>query len=144
MLLDQWRPFVLSELRIFAGLALMQHGTAKWLGFPVAPQFANTSIASLSGVAGLLELVVGALFVVGLFTRSAAFLLSGLLAAAYFIAHAPKGFFPLLNGGELAALYCFVFFYFVFAGPGPFSLDAWLAREPQREFDRHSQAARHG
>lgn len=142
MPLDQWRPVMLSVLRIIAGLELMQHGTAKWLGFPAVPQFANTTAASLSGVAGLLELVIGALFVIGLFTRPAAFLLSGLMAAAYFIAHAPKGFFPILNGGELAALYCFVFLYFVFAGPGPLSADALLSRQPQRRFDRHSQAAR--
>jgi putative oxidoreductase len=107
---------------------LLQHGTGKWLGFPVVPAFANASATSLSGIAGMIELVGGVLFVLGLFTRPVAFILSGLCAAAYFISHAPRAFYPILNGGELAALYCFVFFYFVFAGPGPWSLDAMMKR----------------
>ncbi len=128
MILESWRPRVLSILRIFAGLELLQHGTGKWLGFPVVPAFANASATSLSGIAGMIELVGGVLFVLGLFTRPVAFILSGLCAAAYFTAHAPRAFYPILNGGELAALYCFVFFYFVFAGPGPWSLDAMMKR----------------
>jgi putative oxidoreductase len=128
MILESWRPRVLSILRIFAGLELLQHGTGKWLGFPVVPAFANASATSLSGIAGMIELVGGVLFVLGLFTRPVAFILSGLCAAAYFISHAPRAFYPILNGGELAALYCFVFFYFVFAGPGPWSLDAMMKR----------------
>ena len=88
------------------------------------PAFANVPINSLLGVSGILELVGGLLLLVGLFTRPVAFILCGFAAVAYFLMHAPKGFFPLLNGGELAVLYCFVFLYFVAAGPGPWSLDA--------------------
>jgi putative oxidoreductase len=110
-----------------AGLLVLQHGTAKILGFP-ASEMANTPIASLGGIAGLIELVCGALVVVGLQTRIAAFLLSGMTAAAYFIAHAPQGFYPLLNGGETAALYCFIFLYLAAAGPGPISIDAQSGR----------------
>ena len=124
-----WAPGalgVLSILRIFTGLALLQHGSGKILGFPVAPMFANVQIDSLTGIGGLIELVGGILFTIGLFTRPVAFILSGFTAAAYFMAHASKGFYPLLNGGELAALYCFVFLYFTFAGGGPWSADALI------------------
>ena len=115
---------VLSILRIFTGLSLLQHGTGKILGFPAVPSFANVHVNSLAGVGGLLELVGGILFTFGLFTRPVAFLLSGFTAVAYFMVHAGKNFYPVLNGGELAALYCFVFLYFVFAGAGSWSLDA--------------------
>ena len=120
---------VLSVLRIFAGLELLQHGTGKILGFPFVPTFANVQIGSLSGMGGLIELIGGILFTIGLFTRPVAFILSGFTAAAYFTAHAGKGFYPVLNGGELAALYCFVFLYFVFAGAGPSSADALIGRK---------------
>lgn len=120
---------LLSILRIFTGLSLLQHGTAKVLGFPEAPMFANVQISSLTGVGGLIELVGGVLFAIGLFTRPMAFILSGFTAVAYFMAHAGKSFYPLLNGGELAALYSFVFLYFVFAGAGPLSLDAIRERK---------------
>lgn len=126
--LNSWAPRVLSVLRIFTGLELLQHGTGKILGFPAVPMFANTQITSLSGIGGLIELIGGTLFVIGLFTRPVAFILSGFTAAAYFIAHASKSFYPILNGGELAALYCFVFLYFVFSGPGPWSVDAARGR----------------
>jgi putative oxidoreductase len=122
-----WTVRVLSILRIFTGLDLLQHGTAKILGFPEAAQFANFKINSLSGVGGLIELIGGILFTIGLFTRPTAFILSGFTAVAYFIAHAGKSFYPLMNGGELAALFCFVFLYFMFAGAGPWSLDAMRA-----------------
>ena len=122
--LDSWRPRILSVLRIATGLLLLQHGTAKYLGIPTVPMFADLQVTSLSGIAGIIELVGGALFILGLFTRPTAFILSGLLAAAYFIAHAGRSFYPILNGGELAVLYCFVFLYFVFSGPGPWSVDA--------------------
>jgi putative oxidoreductase len=122
-------PGILSILRIFTGLALLQHGTGKILGFPAVPSFANVQIGSLTGMAGLIELIGGILFVIGLFTRPVAFILSGFTAAAYFMAHASKGFYPILNGGELAALYCFVFLYFAFAGAGPWSVDAAIKRE---------------
>ena len=120
---------LLSVLRIFTGLALLQHGTGKILGFPVVPSFAHVQIGSLTGVGGLIELIGGVLFTIGLFTRPVAFVLSGFTAAAYFIAHASKGFYPVLNGGELAALYCFVFLYFSFAGAGPWSVDALIRRK---------------
>jgi putative oxidoreductase len=115
---------LLSILRIFTGLSLLQHGTAKILGFPNVPMFTNVQIGSLMGAGGLIELIGGILFTIGLFTRPVAFILSGFTAVAYFMAHASKGFYPIVNGGELAAVYCFVFLYFVFAGAGPWSVDA--------------------
>jgi len=119
-----WAPRLLSILRIMAGLLLMQHGTAKLLKFPVIQQMVNIDLASLPGIAGFFELIGGILLVIGLFTRPVAFILSGMTAVAYFVAHAPRGFYPILNGGELAALYCFAFLYLAAAGPGPWSLDA--------------------
>jgi putative oxidoreductase len=120
---------LLSILRVFTGLSLLQHGTGKILGFPVVPNFANIQLNSLAGVGGLIELVGGILFTIGLFTRPVAFILSGFTAVAYFMVHAGKSFYPVLNGGELAALYCFIFLYFVFAGAGPWSLDAIRERK---------------
>ena len=122
-----WAPralYVLSVLRIFTGLELLHHGTGKILGFPFVPPFANIQLGSLAGMAGLIELIGGALFTIGLFTRPVAFILSGFAAAAYFMVHAGKAFYPVLNGGELVALLCFVFLYFAFAGGGPWSVDA--------------------
>ena len=119
-----WAPRVLSLLRIMAGLLFVQHGMAKYLQFPHVPAMDNIQFASMPGIGGIVELVCGALMTVGLFTPIAAFLASGEMAVAYFTAHAPRGFFPLLNGGSLAILYCFVFFYLIFAGGGPWSLDA--------------------
>jgi putative oxidoreductase len=119
-----WAPRLLSILRIMTGLLFLQHGTAKLLKIPVIPMFANLSLTSPPGIAGILELVGGVLMILGLFTRSTAFVLSGLMAVAYFMAHAPRGFYPILNAGELAILYCFVFLYFAAAGPGPWSVDA--------------------
>lgn len=128
--LTLWAPRMLSVLRIIAALIFMVHGTQKILGLP--PMEQPPLIASLPGVAGILELVGGALLVVGLFTRPVAFVLSGLMAAAYFIAHAPRSFFPVENGGDAAILYCFIFLYLVFAGPGPWSVDALRgAKGPQ-------------
>ena len=134
--LSAWAPQVLSVLRIAAALLFMQHGTQKLLGFPGEPDTA--ALRSLMGVAGILELFGGALLLVGLFTRPVAFILSGFMAVAYFMAHAPRDFFPILNGGELAALYCFVFFYFVFAGGGAWSLDAvWRRPDETLAPQRH-------
>lgn len=120
--LTAWSPRMLSVLRIVAALIFMAHGTQKLLGFP-ASDFSPAAF-SLPWIAGVLELFGGALLVVGLFTRPVAFVLSGLMACAYWMAHAPQNFFPTVNGGDAAILYCFVFLYIVFAGPGPWSLDA--------------------
>ena len=117
-----WAPRVLSILRIVAALIFFEHGSAKLLGFP-ASNF-SPEVMSLPWIAGVLEIVGGALLVVGLFTRPTAFVLSGLMAFAYWIAHAPKSPYPLLNGGDAAILFCFVFLYIAFAGGGPWSLDA--------------------
>jgi putative oxidoreductase len=117
-----WAPRVLSILRIVAALIFFEHGTQKLLGFP--PTESAPAFLSLSWIAGIFELVGGALLVLGLFTRPVAFILSGQMAVAYWIAHAPKSFFPVLNGGDAAILYCFVFLYLAFAGGGPWSVDA--------------------
>lgn len=128
--LNRLAPHILSLLRVASALLLMQHGTTKILGLP-ATQMTGVSLVSLPGIAGLFELIGGVLLLIGLFTRPVAFLLSGMTAVAYFMVHAGRDFYPINNGGELAALYCFVFFYFVFAGPGPWSVDAvrnrWMA-----------------
>ena len=124
--MDFLRPFqpqLLSVLRIMSGLLLLQHGTTKFLNFPAGPMN-NASPMTMSGAAGIIELVCGVLLIIGLFTRLAAFIASGMTAVAYFYAHSPRGFFPILNGGELAALYCFVFLYLAAAGGGPWSVDA--------------------
>jgi putative oxidoreductase len=113
---------LLSVLRIMSGLLLLQHGTMKYLNFPEGPM-SGASPLTMGGFAGLLELVGGVLIVIGLFTRPVAFILSGMTAVAYFYAHAPQGFYPILNGGELAALYCFVFLYLAAAGGGAWSVD---------------------
>lgn len=120
-------PCLLSVLRIVAGFLFVAHGTQKWFGFPV-PRGSPTTLMSLSGAAGVLELCGGALLLFGLFTRPVAFVLSGLMAFAYFIAHAPAGFWPIVNRGELAALYSFVFLYLAAAGGGPWSLDRLIRR----------------
>ena len=121
-----WTPRILSVLRIMSALLFMAHGTQKILGFPMHPN--PPAMFSISWTAGLLELVGGALLALGLWTRPVAFILSGEMAFAYFIAHAPRDFFPVLNGGDAAILYCFVFLYIAFAGPGPWSLDAMMQR----------------
>ena len=123
--MQTWSPQLLSVLRIITGFLFMAHGMQKWLGFPVPPP-SPVTLTSLSGAAGLLELVGGPLILIGLFTRPVAFVLSGLMAFAYFIAHARGGFWPLVNRGELAALYSFVFLYLAAAGGGPWSVDSWL------------------
>lgn len=123
-----WTPRLLSVLRIMTGLLFLQHATAKFFAFPHVPMFDGLSLLSLIGIAGLLELAGGILLVLGLLTRPAAFILSGEMAFAYFIAHAPRGVFPLVNGGEPAVLYCFIFLYLAAAGAGPWSVDAVLRR----------------
>ncbi|ALV28027.1 MULTISPECIES: DoxX family protein [Pannonibacter] len=121
--LTSFSPDLLSVLRVMSGLLFLQHGTTKFLNIPVGPMN-GASITSLSGMAGAIELVGGVLLVLGLFTRPAAFIASGTMAVAYFLAHYPKSFYPILNGGELAALYCFVFLYLAAAGGGRWSIDA--------------------
>jgi putative oxidoreductase len=121
-------PHLLSVLRIMSSLLLLQHGTQKLLDFPArAAGRAAPEFLSLIWWAGAIELVGGILLAIGLFSRPVAFILSGELAFAYFIGHAGRGFFPILNAGELAALYCFVFLYLAAAGPGPWSLDRSMA-----------------
>jgi putative oxidoreductase len=124
--LNAWQPRVLSVLRIVTGLLFLEHGTGKYLGFPHLAQVPPA--LSWPGVSGMLELVGGILMVIGLFSRPVAFILSGNMAVAYFMAHQPRAFFPILNGGEPAILFCFVFFYLFFAGPGPWSVDAKMNR----------------
>ena len=119
---QRWAPRLLSVLRIVTAFLFMAHGAQKLLGFPT-PMTSPPALFSLIGLAGTLELVGGALLLVGVFTRPVAFILSGEMAFAYFMAHAGQGFWPLLNRGELAALYCFVFLNLAAAGGGPWSLD---------------------
>jgi putative oxidoreductase len=125
-----WAPYLLSVLRIVAAFLFVQFGTAKLFAFPAAvmPGGGTAPLASLAGVAGVLETFGGALLLVGLLTRPVAFLLSGLMAFAYFIGHAPQGFWPVLNQGHPAILFCFVWLYVSSAGPGPVSLDAMRRR----------------
>lgn len=119
--IERLRPFILSILRIVVGLLFLQHGLSKVFNFP-----APSPVPSLHGLlilAAFLETVGAALFLLGAYTRIVALILSGEMAFAYFMAHAPHSFYPLVNGGEVAVLYCFIFLYFVFAGPGPLSVD---------------------
>lgn len=125
--LTRLAPHVLSLLRVASALLLLQHGTTKLLGIPTT-QMTGVDLTSPPGIAGIIELVGGALLLIGLFSRPTAFILSGMTAVAYFMVHGPQNFYPILNGGELAALYCFVFFYLTFAGPGPWSVDALRSR----------------
>jgi putative oxidoreductase len=129
----EWTLRMLGILRIVAGFLFTAHGTQKLFNYPAGS--GAVELFSLMGFAGLLEFVGGALLMVGLLTRTTGFILSGLMAAAYFMAHAPAGFLPLVNKGELAVLYSFLFLFFTFAGPGRFSLDGLIAR---RHFARQS------
>jgi putative oxidoreductase len=129
-LFEVWRPRALAVLRIVTAYLFIPHGTAKILGVPRQPMFEGLQLMSLIGLAGMLELVGGVLLLVGLFTRPVAFVLCGFMAVAYFMAHASQGhgLLPMLNQGELAVLYCFVFLYFAVAGAGTWSLDALRQR----------------
>ena len=129
--LDRYRPHALAALRIVTGLIFMAHGTQKLLAFPAAPASGQPAILSLSGIGGVMELVGGLLIVLGLFTRPVAFLLSGEMAVAYWMFHAQRSFFPVLNKGDAAILYCFVFLYFVAAGPGSWAVDIRRGAEPE-------------
>jgi putative oxidoreductase len=121
-----WAPRMLAVLRIVTAVLFMEHGTQKLLGFP--PSEMRPAFLSLFWFGGLLELVGGALVLIGLFTRPVAFVLAGEMAVAYWMAHAPQSFFPVVNGGDAAILFCFVFLYLVCAGPGVWSVDATRAR----------------
>jgi putative oxidoreductase len=121
--LEAWSPRVLAVLRIIAALLFMEHGLMKFFGFPAPLPGEGGSLPPLFLVAACLETIGPPLLVLGLFTRPVAFLLSGEMAVAYFMVHARQSFWPVVNGGEAAILYCFIFLYLVFAGPGAFSLD---------------------
>jgi putative oxidoreductase len=123
-----WAPRALSVLRIITGLMIIEHGMAKLIGFPAVPAFANLQPLSLIGAAGFIELIGGALLILGLLTQPVAFIVSGEMAFAYFIAHGPKSFYPLINGGTLAIMYCFTCLYLSTAGAGPWSVDAAMKR----------------
>ena len=122
-----FQPQLLSILRIVSGLLFLEHGTAKVLGFPAVEGVPPPGL-SLPGLSGPLELILGALLVLGLFTRPAAFLAAGFCAVGYWMVHGTGNFFPILNGGETIALYCFVFLYLCAAGPGPWSVDAAMRK----------------
>jgi len=127
--LAAWSPRILSVLRIVTALLFMQHGLAKLVHFPEVAMFDQLPMFSLFWYAGVIELVGGLLLLVGLFTRPVAFILSGEMAVAYFMVHAPRGFFPILNQGELAVLYCFAFLYFAAQGGGEWSVDVVRSRK---------------
>ncbi|MBQ8103552.1 MAG: DoxX family protein [Afipia sp.] len=122
--LEPYRPQLLSVLRIIIGLMLFQYGVAKILKFPPDSPFAKVELFSLYGAAGSLELILGGLLIIGLFSRLVAFILAGEMAFAYFIGHFPKNFYPVINGGTAAITLCFVCLYLASAGPGPWSVDA--------------------
>jgi putative oxidoreductase len=121
-------PRMLSILRIMTGLLFLQHGTQKFFSFPMRAGPSAPALLSMLGIQGCLEIAGGLLIILGLFTRPVAFILAGDMAAAFFIAHFPKSFFPALNGGDAAILFCFIFLYFAAAGPGPWSIDAQRRR----------------
>jgi putative oxidoreductase len=125
--LNVWAPRMLSILRIVAALIFLEHGTQKLFGFPPHPN--PPAMFTLSWWAAIFEVVGGPLLLVGLWTRPVAFILSGQMAVAYWVAHAPRSMYPVLNNGDAAILYCFLFLYIVFAGPGPWSVDAKMGRD---------------
>ena len=127
MLEGRYAPQALSLLRIAASLIFLLHGSSKLLGFP-ASEMGMPPVGSLMWIGGVLELVGGLLLLIGLFSRPVAFILSGEMAAAYWMFHAPQSTFPMLNGGDAAILYCFVFLLIAAAGPGPWSLDSSMRR----------------
>jgi putative oxidoreductase len=133
MIPAQWAPYVLSILRIVVAFLFIAHGTQKYFGYPSLEPRAGIAINSLRGVGSLLEMIGGTFLLFGLFTRPVAFLLSGEMAVAYFVSHAPRGFWPLLNRGEPAVLFCFIWLYFAAAGGGAWCLDVLFGRWTGRE-----------
>jgi putative oxidoreductase len=121
--LSRYTPYALAALRIVTALIFIEHGTQKLIGWPAAPAGGLPAAMTLSWIGGVLEAIGGVFILIGLFTRPVAFVLSGEMAVAYWMFHAPRNVFPLLNGGDAAILYCFVFLLFVFTGPGAWSLD---------------------
>lgn len=126
--LAEWSPRALSILRIVTALLFIEHATMKFFAFPAAMPGPGGPLPAIIVAAGVIELVGGTLIALGLFTRPAAFIASGAMAAAYFMAHASQSFWPVVNQGEAAIMFCFIFFYLVFAGPGSWSLDSLLRR----------------
>jgi putative oxidoreductase len=128
---SHWAPRMLSVMRIMVALLFIEHGTQKLLAFPPPASGAGPALFTLLWLQGAIEIVGGVLMLIGLLTRPVAFILAGDMAVAYFMAHAPRGFFPVLNGGDAAILYCFAFLYFSIAGAGLWSVDAWRSRPPR-------------
>jgi putative oxidoreductase len=148
---EKYTPEALSVVRIIVALLFLEHGSAKLLGFPPSPH-GEPEVMTLMWIQGLIELVGGALLAFGFFARPVAFILSGNMAVAYFIAHASKSFFPMLNGGDAAILYCFIFLLLFVAGPGRWSVDAevmdnYRSGDYRRQWspssDHHGQGTAH-
>jgi putative oxidoreductase len=135
---ERWAPTMLSLLRVAAGLLFLTHGTQKLFGYPAPSEFGIVPLFGLMGFAGILELVGGILLTVGLFTRSVAFILSGMMAVAYFMVHAPMGFYPILNNGELAVLFCFNFLLLSVVGAGKWSVDHVFFGRFKQQVTRHA------
>jgi putative oxidoreductase len=125
---QRWAPQVLSIVRVVSALIFIEHGTQKFFAFPAASASGSPAVLSLLWWQGVIELVGGILLLLGLFTRPVAFILAGDMAFAYWMVHAPRNFYPVLNGGDSAILYCFVFLYLAFAGGGPWSVDTQLRK----------------
>lgn len=138
--LDRYTPYALTALRIVAALIFMAHGTQKLFGFPAPPDGGLPAAGSLLWVGAWIELIGGALLLGGLFTRATAFITSGTMAVAYWMFHAPANFYPVLNGGDAAILYTFVFLLLVFTGPGAFSLDGLFKRGAGERNERRPPA----
>jgi putative oxidoreductase len=140
---EKYAPEMLSVVRIVVALLFLEHGSAKLLGFPTSPH-GEPAFMTLMWIQGLIELLGGALLALGLFTRPIAFILSGNMAVAYFMGHASKGFFPLVNGGDAAILYCLIFLLFFVAGPGRWNLDAELMHSHRRGGDDRVRGDHYG
>ena len=125
---SKFQPAALSLFRFITGLLLFQYGVAKILKFPAGTPFEKVELFSLIGAAGSIELILGGLLMIGLWSRIVAFILSGEMAFAYFIGHFPRGFFPILNNGTAAILFCFACLYLATSGPGPYSVDAKMGK----------------